>query len=220
MVLEGLSFRLRPGELLAIAGTSGSGKSTLLRLLLGFETPTSGAIYYSGQDLAGLDLRELRRQLGVVLQDGRLMPGTIFDNVSASKNLSREEVWAALENAALAEDVRRMPMGLETVIGLGAESLSGGQRQRLLIARAIASKPRILFFDEATSELDNTTQAAVAEGLAKLDVTRVVIAHRLSTIRHADRVLVLDRGRIVQEGTFESLMEEDGVFRSLAERQM
>jgi ABC-type bacteriocin/lantibiotic exporter with double-glycine peptidase domain len=220
MVLDQVSFRVEVGELVAIVGPSGSGKSTLLRLLLGFEEPASGAIYYSGQNLGKLDLREVRRQLGVVMQNSGLMSGSIFDNVEGSRNLTREQVWHACEQAAVAADIREMPMRLETRLTHGGSALSGGQRQRLLIARAIATHPRILFLDEATSALDNEAQAAVMESLKRLRVTRVVIAHRLSTLRHADRILVIDKGRLVQEGKFGELLAVPGLFAELAKRQL
>lgn len=220
LILKDISFQVRPGDFVALVGPSGSGKSTLLRLLLGFEKPDSGAIFYDGQDLSGLDIRSVRRQLGVVLQNSQLMTGDIYTNIVGIDPVSMEAAWEAAEMAGLANDIRQMPMGMHTIVSEGGTTLSGGQRQRLLIARAIAKKPKILFFDEATSALDNRTQAIVSESLESLDATRIVIAHRLSTIIHADRILVLDKGVIVQSGTYESLMREKGLFAELARRQL
>ena len=219
-VLDDISFRVRPGEFVALVGSSGSGKSSLLRLLLGFESPESGAIYYDGQDLAGLNVWELRRQIGVVLQNGRTMAGQIFRNIIGSSNLTLEDAWEAARMAGLDEDIRRMPMGMHTVLSAGAGTLSGGQRQRLMIARAVVRKPRIILFDEATSALDNLTQSIVSRGLEKLRATRIVIAHRLSTVISADRIFVLDHGRIVQAGNYEHLIAVEGPFQELAKRQL
>ncbi|MCB9454522.1 MAG: NHLP bacteriocin export ABC transporter permease/ATPase subunit [Anaerolineaceae bacterium] len=220
LILNDVSLHIRPGEFVALVGPSGSGKSTLFRMLLGFETPESGAVFYDGQNLAGLDIRSVRRQLGVVLQNSQLITGDIFTNIAGQSRLTQEDAWDAAEMAGLAEDIRQMPMGMHTVISAGSSTLSGGQRQRLLIARAIAMKPRILLFDEATSALDNATQQTVSSNLERLDATRVVIAHRLSTIVGADRIIVLDKGRIVQEGTYDELMrQQDGLFADLVRRQ-
>lgn len=220
LVLENISLKVNPGEFVALVGSSGSGKSTLFRLLLGFDVPEAGAIYYSGLDLSKIDIREVRRQLGVVLQDGKLMAGDIFTNIIGSSLLTIEDAWRAADMAGLKSDIKAMPMGMHTVISEGGGTLSGGQRQRLLIARAMVNKPRILYFDEATSALDNRTQAIVGESLDSLQSTRIVIAHRLSTIMHADKIYVLDRGRIVQQGTYSELLNEDGVFAELAKRQL
>jgi ABC-type bacteriocin/lantibiotic exporter with double-glycine peptidase domain len=219
-ILHDISFKARAGEFVAIVGPSGSGKSTLLRLLLGFETPASGAIYYDGHDLAALDITAVRRQLGVVLQSSRVIPGTIFENIVGSSSFSLDDAWTAASKAGLAEDIESMPMGMHTFLGEGTSTLSGGQRQRLLIARAIVSRPRIILFDEATSALDNRTQAIVTASLDQLQATRVVIAHRLSTIVNADRILVMHTGRIVQSGTYAQLLEESGPFVELAQRQL
>lgn len=220
MVIDQISFRCEPGELVAIVGASGCGKSTLLRLLLGFEKPATGAIYYDGQSLSKLDVLEVRRQLGVVLQNGQLLSGSILENIAGAHVLTNEDVWRALERSGLKADVEAMPMGIQTMVSHGGTTLSGGQRQRLMIARAIVTEPRILLFDEATSALDNQTQAQVSKSLEELKVTRIVIAHRLSTIQNADRILVMDRGRIVQEGRFAELMAQEGLFRNLAQRQL
>lgn len=220
LVLKDLNLRIRAGEFVAVVGASGSGKSTLLRLLLGFEQPTLGSIYYDRQDMAGLDLGALRRQLGVVLQNGQLISGDIFSNIVGSSPLTIEDAWVAAEQAGLAEDIRAMPMGMHTMVSDGGSTLSGGQRQRLMIARAIVHRPRLLFLDEATSALDNQTQAVVSESMARLRSTRVVIAHRLSTIVHADRILVMEGGEIVQSGTYAELLAQDGLFADLARRQI
>lgn len=219
-VLDDISFRIRSGEYVAIVGKTGCGKSTLLRLLLGFEKPETGAIYYDGNDLAGLDLRSVRQNIGVALQNGKLFSGDIFSNIIITapwKTL--EDAWEAARMAGIEEDIRAMPMGMHTMISEGSGGISGGQRQRLLIARAIVAKPRILFFDEATSALDNITQKHVSDSIAQLKCTRLVIAHRLSTIRHCDRIIVLDQGKIAEEGNYESLMERQGLFYELVRRQ-
>ncbi|MGA2079433.1 MAG: NHLP bacteriocin export ABC transporter permease/ATPase subunit [Holophaga sp.] len=220
LVLEDVSFRAATGSFVALAGPSGSGKSTLLRLLLGFERPGTGVVHYDRQDLAGLDLGAVRSQMGVVLQSSRVLAGDIFRNIVGSAGLTHEEAWEAAEAAGLADAIRAMPMGMFTSVGEGGSTLSGGQRQRLLVARALARKPRIILFDEATSALDNTTQDLVVRSLERLNATRIIIAHRLSTIERADRIYVLDRGRIVQEGSFAELQGEPGLFRLLAERQV
>ena len=235
MTIDNLSFRYRPdsplildqvtlqadaGEFIALVGPSGSGKSTLLRLLLGFEGPESGSISYDGRELSGLDVHAVRRQLGVVLQNGRLMSASIFENVAGNAQITLDEAWETARIAGFAEDIAMMPMGMHTVVSEGGTNLSGGQRQRLLIARALALKPKILLFDEATSALDNKTQAIVSESLDRLQVTRIVIAHRLSTIRNAHRIYVLQNGRVVQTGSFEQLAAHDGLFAQLMARQM
>jgi NHLM bacteriocin system ABC transporter ATP-binding protein len=219
-ILKDIDVRIKPGEFVAFVGPSGSGKSTLFRLLLGFEQPESGAVYYDGQDLAGLDVRAVRRQLGVVLQNGKLMPGDIFTNIIGSAPLTLDDAWEAARLAGLEEDIRAMPMGMHTVIGEGMGTFSGGQKQRLMIARALVGKPRILLFDEATSALDNRTQATVSQSLERLNATRVVIAHRLSTVLKADRIYVIEGGRIVESGTYDDLMSRSGRFAELARRQL
>ncbi len=219
LVLDDVSLTAQPGEFIAIVGPSGSGKSTLFRLLLGFEKPEAGAILYDGRDLSHLDLTGVRRQLGVVLQSAHVFSGPLFDNVAAGHLLRPEEVLEAVEEAGLGDDLKRMPMGLYTVISEGGKNLSGGQRQRLLIARALAGQPKVLLLDEATSFLDNRTQAHVTANLNRRKVTRIVIAHRLSTIENADRIYVLDRGRIVQVGRFGELASGKGLFQRMMERQ-
>ena len=221
LILQDVNIEAQPGEFVAIVGASGSGKSTLLRLLLGFEQQESGSIAYDGFDAAGLDPWRLRRQLGVVLQDGDLLPGDLFTNiVGASIDLTLDDAWEAARQAGLAKDIEAMPMGMHTVITEGAATLSGGQRQRLMIARALVTRPRIVFFDEATSALDNPTQAIVTDSLDRMRATRIVIAHRLSTILNADRIFVLDRGRVVQSGTYDELVSTPGLFHDLVKRQI
>jgi NHLM bacteriocin system ABC transporter ATP-binding protein len=219
-VLAGVSLRVEPGEFVAITGPSGAGKSTLLRLLLGFESPERGTVAYDRRTLAGVDLRAVRQQLGVVLQDATLMPGSIFDNIVGSSSLTEADAWEAARMAGLDDFIRGLPMGMRTFVSEGAVTFSGGQRQRLMIARAIVSHPRILLFDEATSALDNQTQAVVRDAIAHLNATRIVIAHRLSTVQEADRIVVLERGRIVQEGTYGELIAIPGPFAELARRQI
>ena len=220
LILNNVSIQANPGEFIALVGPSGSGKSTVLRLLLGFETPISGTVYYDHQDISGLDITAVRRQLGVVLQNGRISAGTIFENISGGAIISLDDAWRAARMAGFAEDLESFPMQMHTVISEGGGNLSGGQRQRLIIARALALNPKILLLDEATSALDNRTQAIVSESLDALNVTRIVVAHRLSTIRHADRIYVIKSGRVVQQGTFDELAEEDGTFAQLIKRQV
>ena len=219
-VVDNLSLKIRPGQYVALVGATGCGKSTLLRLMLGFEQPQKGAVYYDGRDLAGIDLKSLRRRIGVVMQNGKLFSGDIFSNITISAPwLTLDDAWEAAELAGIADDIRRMPMGMHTIISEGAGGVSGGQRQRLMIARAIAPKPRILMFDEATSALDNLTQKKVSESLDQLKCTRIVIAHRLSTIRQCDRILYLEGGRILEDGTYGELIEKGGKFAELVARQ-
>ena len=219
-VVKGMSLKIRAGEYIAIVGSTGCGKSTLVRLLLGFETPEKGAVYYDGKDLTGLDLRSLRRRIGTVTQDGSLFQGDIYSNIVISApHLSLNDAWEAAELAGIADDIRAMPMGMQTLISEGQGGVSGGQKQRLMIARAVAPKPKILIFDEATSALDNRTQKQVSEALDSLKCTRIVIAHRLSTIRNCDRILVLDGGKILEDGTYDELIEKNGFFAELVARQ-
>ena len=219
-VLHDVSFRVRAGENVAIVGKSGCGKSTLVRCLLGFETPTKGFVAYDGQNLADLSLPSVRTQMGVVLQNGQLMTGDIFTNIVGTRLLTQDDAWEAAEAAGIAQDISEMPMGMQTVISEGSSNISGGQRQRLLIARALVNKPAILIFDEATSALDNRSQAIVTESLDKLKATRIVVAHRLSTIRGCDRVIVMDEGRVAEEGSFDELVKKGGIFAELVKRQV
>lgn len=221
IVLKDISFHINEGDYVALVGTSGCGKSTLFRILLGFETPDTGNIYYDGQDLSKVDVRAVRRQLGVVLQNGQLMTGSIFNNIAGSNPfLTMDDAWEAARMAGVEEDIREMPMGMHTVISEGASTISGGQKQRIMIARAIINRPRIIFFDEATSALDNKTQAIVSHSLDSLKSTRIVIAHRLSTILNCNKIIVMDKGRIVEKGTYQELMDMNGVFAALARRQL
>jgi ATP-binding cassette subfamily C protein len=217
--LDDVTIEAKPGEFIAFVGPSGSGKSTTLRMLLGFDVPEQGTVYYDGQDLSGLDVGAVRRQLGVVLQNGRINSESVFENISGGALIGMEEAWDAARMAGFAEDIENMPMGIHTVISEGGANLSGGQRQRLLIARALVLKPRIIFFDEATSALDNRTQAIVSESLDRMKVTRIAIAHRLSTIRNADRIYVIEAGRVVQQGTFKELASQEGMFAKLIAKQ-
>jgi ATP-binding cassette subfamily C protein len=219
-VIDRLSLGIAAGEYVALVGASGAGKSTLVRLLLGFEQPENGGIYLDGLDLAGLDLRAVRRQIGIVLQNGRLQHGSIFENIVGNAPFTPDDAWEAARLAGLEPDIRAMPMGMQTVLSEGAQALSGGQRQRLLIARALIRRPRILVFDEATSALDNVTQGAVKATLDRLNVTRIVIAHRLSTISDVHRIVVLQDGRVAEVGSFEQLLKRGGVFADLARRQL
>ena len=220
LILDNMSLKIRPGQYVAIVGKTGCGKSTLMRLLLGFEKPQKGAVYYDGRDIERIDLKSLRRRIGVVMQNGKLFSGDIYSNIVISAPwLTQSDAWDAAEKAGLAEDIRRMPMGMNTIISEGSGGISGGQRQRLMIARAIAPKPKILMLDEATSALDNLTQKRVSESLDSLKCTRIVIAHRLSTIKQCDRILVLDGGKITEDGTYDELIAQNGVFAELVERQ-
>ena len=220
VILDDLSLTIRPGQYVAIVGRTGCGKSTLIRLLLGFETPTRGKIFYDSKDLNTLDLRSLRKNIGVVTQNGKLFQGDIFSNiVIAAPYLTMEDAWEAARIAGIDEDIRRMPMGMHTLISEGSGGISGGQKQRLMIARAVAPKPKLLIMDEATSALDNITQRKVSEALDAMRCTRIVIAHRLSTIRQCDRILVFDGGKIVEDGSYEELIAKNGFFADLVERQ-
>ena len=219
-VLDDLSIRIKSGEYVAIVGETGCGKSTLVRILLGFEKPRKGAVFYDGKDINSLDLRSLRRHIGVVMQNGKLLMGSIFENITISAPwLNMDEAWDAAETAGIAQDIREMPMGMQTMISEGQGGISGGQKQRLLIARAIAPKPAVLIFDEATSALDNLTQKKVTQALDSYKCTRIVIAHRLSTIQACDRILLLRKGKIEEDGTYEELLERKGFFAELVERQ-
>ena len=219
-ILENFNLKIKAGEYVAIVGKTGCGKSTLVRLMLGFEKPVKGVVFYDGKDIERIDLKSLRRRIGSVIQDAKLFYGDIYQNIAiASEKLSMDEAWEAAEMAGIADDIRAMPMGMNTIISEGQGGISGGQRQRILIARAVASKPSILIFDEATSALDNITQKQISNALDGLKCTRIVIAHRLSTIKNCDRILVLDQGKVVEQGKYEELMEKKGMFYDLVERQ-
>jgi NHLM bacteriocin system ABC transporter ATP-binding protein len=220
LTLNNVSIHANPGEFIALVGPSGSGKSTVFRLLLGFELPASGTVCYDGQDLAGLDVQAVRRQLGVVLQNVRIAAAPIFDSIAAGALVTLEEAWEAARMAGFEADIKAMPMGMHTMISEGGTNLSGGQRQRLLIARSLVLKPKILLMDEATSALDNQTQTIVTESLDRMNATRIVVAHRLSTIRNADRIYVVEAGIVVQSGTFDELVNQEGLFARLVARQL
>ena len=219
-VVQNLSFSVKPGEYVAIVGKSGCGKSTIMRLLLGFEKPERGSIFYGQYDMTKVDLRSLRQNIGTVMQDGKLFMGDIASNITiSSPGATVDDAWEAAELAGIADDIRKMPMGMQTILTEGAGGVSGGQRQRLMIARAVCSKRKILMFDEATSALDNKTQKHVSDSLEQLQCTRVVIAHRLSTVKHCDRILVIDGGQIAEQGTYDELLAKGGLFAELVERQ-
>lgn len=221
LILNDFSLKINRGEYLAIVGKTGCGKSTLLRLLMGFERAQKGAVYYNGWNLDNLDIKSLRRKMGVVMQTSRLFPGSIFSNIAACcPTMTQEEAWEIARIVGLDEDVKAMPMGMHTLINKSGGGLSGGQRQRLMIARAIATKPDVIIFDEATSALDNITQRQVSDALDALKCTRIVIAHRLSTICNCNRIIVINDGGIVEDGTYQSLMAEEGYFAELVRRQM
>lgn len=219
-VIDRLSLKIKAGEYVGIVGTTGCGKSTLMRIMLGFEKPQKGAVYYDGKNIEAVDIRSLRQKIGTVLQDGKLFLGDIYSNIVLSApQLSMDDAWEAARLAGIAEDIENMPMGMFTLISEGSGGISGGQRQRILIARAIAPKPSVLFFDEATSALDNITQKKITDALAGLKCTRVVIAHRLSTIQECDRIIVLDKGNIAESGTYDELIAKNGIFAELVNRQ-
>lgn len=220
LILDDVSLEVAPGAFIALVGASGSGKSTLLRLLLGFEQPEAGGILFDGQDLAGIDATAVRRQMGVVMQNAQLMPRSLYDNIVGTASGTLDDAWEAATQVGLANDIRQMPMGMQTVVLEGGGALSGGQMQRLMIALAIVGRPKILLLDEATSALDNRTQAVVTESLDRLRVTRVVVAHRLSTVVNADRIYVFEASRIIEVGNYVELMQVNGAFSRLAERQM
>lgn len=221
LILDDLSLSIKQGEYVALVGTSGCGKSTLMRILLGFEQPQTGAVYYDNQELSGLDIHSIRQQIGVVMQNGTLFADDIFSNIAiCAPWITLEEAWQIAERAGIADDIRAMPMGMFTILSEDGGGISGGQKQRLMIARALANNPQIIMFDEATSALDNITQAIVVETLSKMTNTRIVIAHRLSTIINCDRIIVLDRGRIIEEGNYKELMEKQGTFAKMAKRQI
>jgi ATP-binding cassette subfamily B protein len=221
LALDRVSLRMEPGEFVALVGASGCGKSTLIRLLLGFASPEEGVIRYDDQNLSGLCITAVRRQIGTVMQNSGIFSGSILETIAGSAIISLEQAWEAAELVGLADDIKAMPMGMQTMVPEGGGTFSGGQRQRLAIARALVRKPKILIFDEATSALDNRTQAIVTQSLEALAVSRLVVAHRLSTIVHADRIVAFDNGRVVQNGTFDELLADgDGLFAALMRRQI
>ena len=219
-IIDDLSLKIRAGEYVAIVGPSGCGKTTLMRILLGFEKPERGSVFYDGRNLDQIDLKSLRRRIGTVMQNGGLFNDSIYANIALSApSLTLDEAWEAAETACIADDIREMPMGMYTMISEGQGGISGGQKQRLMIARAIAPKPSILIFDEATSALDNIAQNKVTKALDELKCTRLVIAHRLSTIKSCSRIIYLGGGRVLEEGTYEELMEKNGLFADMVARQ-
>ncbi|RYG99348.1 MAG: ATP-binding cassette domain-containing protein, partial [Alphaproteobacteria bacterium] len=220
LALDDVSFSVKPGEYVAIVGPSGGGKSTILRLLLGFDRPESGDVFFDGKPAERLNRAALRAQIGVVLQNGRVTVGSMFENIVGASGLGIDDAWAAARLVDLARDIEAMPMGMHTVLTDGGGTLSGGQRQRVLLARSLVRRPNLLLLDEATSALDNRTQAIVTQTLARINVSRIVIAHRLSTIREVDRVLVLEKGRLVEAGTYDDLINANGPFSILAKRQL
>jgi ATP-binding cassette subfamily C protein len=220
LILNDLTISIKSGESIALVGPSGSGKSTVLRLLLGFESPQTGGVFYDDKEIESIDLRFLRKQFGVVLQNDNLMAGTIFENIAGTQNITLEEAWRAAENASVKADIEEMPMGMHTLISDHVSTISGGQKQRILIARALAGRPKILYLDESTSALDNISQKVVTDSLESLEVTRIIVAHRLSTIMNVDRILYLESGKLVESGSYKELMELNGKFKKLAERQL
>ena len=221
LILDDLSLSIKQGEYVALVGASGCGKSTLMRILMGFEKPLKGAVYYDNRELSGLDIHSVRQQIGVVMQNATLFADDIFSNIAVCAPwITLEEAWEVAEKAGIADDIRAMPMGMFTILSEDGGGISGGQKQRLMIVRALASDPGIIMFDEATSALDNITQAIVADTLNKMSCTRIVIAHRLSTVINCDRIIVLDRGKIAEEGNYEELMEKQGLFAEMAKRQI
>lgn len=219
VILDGLSLTAEPGEFIALVGASGCGKSTALRILLGFEQDYGGFVYIDGKDLAHLDKTLVREQLGVVMQDGHLIPGTILENLTSGADVPLHRVWQAAEQAGFANDIKNMPDGLNTQVKEDGSNVSGGQRQRLLVARALIRNPRLLIMDEATSALDNETQEIVTRTVESMPVTRILVAHRLSSIKNADRIYMLAQGRVVESGSYAALLEARGAFADLVERQ-
>ena len=221
LILDDVTIRAGPGEFVAIAGESGAGKSTLFRLALGIDGPSAGAVYYDGRDLRRLNLKQVRRKVGAVPQSVGLHPQDLWDNlVSHHDEVVSEEVWSAVRTAEIEDQIKGMPMGMMTMVGTSGAVLSGGESQRVTIARSVIGAPRIMLFDEATNWLDNESQAKVMRNLTALTSTRIVIAHRMSTLEQADRIYVLQAGKVVQSGSFKELMEVDGVFRELVKRQI
>ena len=220
LIIDNLSLNIKEGEYIAIVGQTGCGKSTLVRLLLGFEKPIEGKVYFDDKDIETIDASSLRRNVGTVMQNGNLFHADIFSNIIiSSPSLSEKDAWDAAEIANIAEDIKEMPMGMKTVISEGQGGISGGQKQRIMIARAIVHKPKVLIFDEATSALDNKTQKNISESINKLNCTRIVIAHRLSTIKNADRIIMLEGGKIIEEGNYQTLIDKKGKFAELVNRQ-
>ena len=219
-ILDNVSLDIKRNQFVAIVGPSGCGKSTLIKLILGFHAPTSGTVLLDGKDLSNLDLRSVRRQIGAVLQGSELLPSSILFNIVGTTKRTMDDAWLAARRACIDQDIEQMPMKLHTVLSDRAVTISGGQKQRILIARALVREPKLLIFDEATSALDNKTQAGVMDALRQMECTKICIAHRLSTVVHADLIVVMNKGTIVQQGTYETLMQEEGLFRTLAQSQL
>jgi ATP-binding cassette subfamily C protein len=219
-VLREVSLRIAPGEFVAVVGPSGSGKSTLVRLLIGLERPSGGGVLYDGRPLDRLDADAVRRQIGVVVQSAQLASGTLLENIIGTSMRTEEDAWESARLAGIADDIEAMPMKMRTLVSDGASTFSGGQKQRIMLARALVRQPRIVVLDEATSTLDNRTQATVADSLRNLGATRIVVAHRLSTITGADRIIVLNEGGIAESGTYDELVELGGLFARLSKRQV
>lgn len=220
MILDGVSIRARRGEFIAIAGESGAGKSTLFRLALGLNEPNTGTVYYDERDLRQLNVKQVRQNIGVVPQKGGLIPQDIWDNIASDReDVDAEAVWQAARTAQVDAEIEKMPMQMLTCVGDSQSVMSGGEIQRITIARALARDPRILLLDEATNFLDNEIQSKVMSQMAQLPMTRVVIAHRLSTLLHADRIYMMQSGKVVEQGTYQELIAADGAFRDLVRRQ-
>ena len=220
-ILKDISFTVGPGSTMAIVGASGAGKSTISRLLFRFYDVNSGRILIDGQDIRGVTQKSLRAAIGIVPQDTVLFNDTVEYNIDYGKpGSSRPEIETAAGLAHIHDFVASLPDGYHTKVGERGLKLSGGEKQRVAIARTLVKNPPILLFDEATSALDNQTQAIVSRSLEALDATRIVIAHRLSTIVKADRIFVLEAGRVVQSGTYEELIVQEGLFAKLAQRQL
>lgn len=220
MLLKNISMIIDQGEFVAIIGPSGCGKSTLIRLLLGMEKPEKGTIYYDGRDLEVLDLVQVRKQIGSVLQSGTLLGGSLRDNITYGRRIPDEEIEEMLELCGFGETLKELPMGLNSFIPFGGGTLSGGQKQQIMIARALIGKPQILILDEATSALDAISQENIINSIERLNITRIVIAHRLSTIVNADTIYVMDNGSIVEQGSFQELKKRGPFFKAFAERQL
>jgi ABC-type bacteriocin/lantibiotic exporter with double-glycine peptidase domain len=219
-VLSDVSLNIKPGEFIALVGASGSGKSTLIKLLLGFEKPEMGAVYFDKYNLESIDKSGLRRQIGTVLQNSRLFPGNIYSNIAGVENYTINEVSEIAKMVGLDEDLKTMPMGLFTVISEAVSTLSGGQRQKILLAKALITRPSVLLLDEATSALDNESQSIITETLEKIQATRILVAHRVSTVKYADRIYVMEKGKIIEQGTYDELMSRDNKFAGLIKRQL
>ena len=220
LILDNFNLKILPGQYIAVTGKTGCGKSTLVRLLLGFEKPQSGSIFYDGINIENIDLRSLRQKIGVVMQNGKLFHEDIFTNITISAPwLNMQDAWEAAKLACVDKDIREMPMGMKTLLTEDNTSISGGQKQRIMIARAVVSKPNILIFDEATSSLDNITQQKISNSLDNLKNTRITIAHRLSTIKNCDRILFLENGKITEDGTYRDLINKKGSFFEFVKRQ-